>query len=151
MPVVEGASVHFLLPDDFLQSVDDQFMKLHCSMFLAAPLLSAEVLVMQLEMGKQDLDPSISSHSSTDLVALGFVLPRSNSSKCPKLTHHCLEVRVEPWQIVHALHYVNLLCLLALAIGAGHLSGQKLVNFCSFNAMIYLLRSAYLSGVRYIK
>ena len=52
VPVVEGASLLLLLSDDFLQSVNHQFVKLNRRMRLAAPLLGAEVLVVQLEFGR---------------------------------------------------------------------------------------------------
>ena len=53
MPVVKGASLLLLLSDDFLQSVNHQFVKLNRRMHLAAPLLGAEVLVVQLEVERQ--------------------------------------------------------------------------------------------------
>ena len=53
MPVVEGASVLLLLSDDFLQSVNHQFVKLNRRMHLAAPLLGAEILIVHLKCNKR--------------------------------------------------------------------------------------------------
>ena len=40
---------------------------------------------------------------------------------------------VEPREVIHALHYVDLLRLLALPIGAGHLAMRKIHQIPTFH------------------